>query len=540
MSFSVEVLSGSVQVEPGSTVPGAVTVVNHSSDPVEFEIVLEGLDGEWTAVPVPVFVLAPGASQTERYFLKPPRTPESAAATYPYAVTVRSLETGEMKKIPAVLEVKPFHHLTVDFNPRRIAVAYNRGALVEATVANLGNSEHRVQLFAADQDNLFAFEFESAEHLLGSGQAKKVPLILSATKPSLLSNTRISPFSVSVRSIQTPSVAGVAQGTAEQKALLTPGSFIAFLVFIFMAALWWAFLPRAPRLDAFSVSQSEIIAGEAIVLSWSSQHASYVRLKVGEEEAMRMPQSGQHEVTPREPGTLNIQASAMRDGRESTVSYVRVEVKPPPKAPLPVISRFEVSPRRIRLGEGVLVRFDLSPSVKTAALEPFAATIDPRATSFQVTPTIAGTVTIKLIARNEDGVAVEKSESVTVSDESMAKINRFTISPKSVRDGAGEVVTVSWIFEGAYKAELNAGGVITPLAAATGSQEIVVNQTTKVTVTVWDAQGRSVAQSSTVQARKPDPPAPVDPVPDPAAATSGGTAGAGSGPGPNPPPSTGP
>lgn len=530
MGFQVAVHSGNAQVEPGSTAAVSVEITNTGDQVEDLELIVEGLDAEWTAVPVAAFKVEPGQVQVERYFLKPPRSPESTSGTYPYAVTVRSLETGEAKRIPGLLEVKPFHHLTIDFNPRRTAISYKSSSVLEVTAANLGNSEHRVQLFAADQDNVFGFEFDSDQAVLAPGQQKSASLSVSATQPSLLAGPRLSPFSVSVRSLDMPAVAGTAQGQAEQKALLSPAAFGVALALVLLVGLWAMFLPKTPRLDSLSAVPKTLLVGETATISWTSTDAESVRLWIGDDEPQTMPPDGQYSLTLDKAGPMEIRAAARRDDKESTVSFQRIEVENPPQAPLPVIERFEVTPRSIRLGEGILISYKLSSSVTQATLEPFTATLDTRATTFQVEPSVPGSTTVKLIARNADGKAVERSVSITVRDESMAKIVSFAASPLEFDPALGETVKLSWQLENAGRAELKYGGRVVALDALRGEMELVLSSTTTVRLTAYDTQGKAVTQSITVKAKEPPGPpdnqaAPPAPGTDPQGGPAAGAAG---------------
>src|SRR5688500_16264011 len=95
MSFSAKLESDLISVEAGATVPVSLEVNNKGEAPDRFEVEIEGLDPEWTAVPVPVFSANPGENHSEKIFFKPPRASESLAGNYPFVVKVRSLDTGE-------------------------------------------------------------------------------------------------------------------------------------------------------------------------------------------------------------------------------------------------------------------------------------------------------------------------------------------------------------------------------------------------------------------------------------------------------------
>lgn len=501
----------SAKVEPGSTVACTVTVTNQADKPAEYELSLEGLDGEWTAVPVPVFTVNPGESVTERFFLKPSRSPENAAGSYPYAVQVRCLETGESRRLPGLLEMQAYHHLSVDFNPRRCTIGYKGEASLEVIVANLGNSEHRIQLFAADQDNLFAFEFEGGDQTtLAPGQQKPFILHLTATQPSLLANPRLSPFSVSARSLDQPAVAGSAQGQAQQKALLSPGAALSVLGVFLLIALWWAFLPKPPRMEVFSSSAMEGLVGTSVTVSWSSRDAAYVEVKVGDQPPQRMQASGQMQIPLESAGELSVQGKAIREGRESPVSFLSLLVTETPKAPSPVIEKFDVQPRSVRLGDGIMVSYRLSQSVTQATLEPFPNPVDPRAESLQLTPAVAGPMTLRLIARNSDGKTVQKTIKIEVKDESLASIASFSVSPKEVEPGIPTSIRIAWRLEGATRADLKVGGQVYQVEALTGEQEIVVTGGTSIVLSAYDAKGKPKTQTVQITEKKPAAP-PVDP-----------------------------
>ena len=91
MSFSVRIAADLVSVEAGATVPLGIEIANRSDDQDRFEMEVEGLDPDWTAVPVPTFSADPRDIQTEKVFFKPPRVSESLAGTFPFVIKVRSL-----------------------------------------------------------------------------------------------------------------------------------------------------------------------------------------------------------------------------------------------------------------------------------------------------------------------------------------------------------------------------------------------------------------------------------------------------------------
>ena len=116
MSFSIRLAEDMISVEAGVTVPLGVEIANRDEDQDRYEMEIEGLDPEWTAVPVPTFTVSARENHTEKVFFKPGRVSESVAGNYPFVIRVRSLENGEVRTAQGVLNIKPYHHHSMEVN----------------------------------------------------------------------------------------------------------------------------------------------------------------------------------------------------------------------------------------------------------------------------------------------------------------------------------------------------------------------------------------------------------------------------------------
>src|SRR4051794_31183274 len=103
MSFSIQISSDLISVEAGDNTPVNLQVINRGEEVDRFEVEVEGLDPEWTAIPVPLFSVAAGETQTEKVFFRPGRASESLAGNYPFVIKVRSLNSGETRSSQGVL-----------------------------------------------------------------------------------------------------------------------------------------------------------------------------------------------------------------------------------------------------------------------------------------------------------------------------------------------------------------------------------------------------------------------------------------------------
>ncbi|RYG43803.1 hypothetical protein EON79_16275, partial [bacterium] len=119
MSFRLSLDQDVVPVEPGATAPLTVTVIGDPASADRYELDIEGVDPEWKAIPVPIFVTEPGEVRSEKVFFKPSRASESGAGNYPFVVRVRSLESGESRTAQGILQVTPFYHLSAELSPKK-------------------------------------------------------------------------------------------------------------------------------------------------------------------------------------------------------------------------------------------------------------------------------------------------------------------------------------------------------------------------------------------------------------------------------------
>jgi hypothetical protein len=149
MAIRVRLGQDEVQVEPGGSAQLLAVVRNEGDAPDQVALEVEGVDAEWCAIPIPSFPLAPGEEVQERILIRPPRSTESRAGTYPILVRARSLENGGSGVAQASLTIRPYSMLTLEIAPKRgIVSPLRRRVPYELTLANYGNTEQTVQLHA--------------------------------------------------------------------------------------------------------------------------------------------------------------------------------------------------------------------------------------------------------------------------------------------------------------------------------------------------------------------------------------------------------
>lgn len=506
MSFSVQVTPDMVPLDPGVTTPVSIVVVNKGQEADRFEMEIEGIDPEWKAVPVAVFGVDPGETHVEKAFLKPPRSSESLAGNYPFVVRIRSLITGEQKNVQGVAQVKPYHHLSMEIDPKKGFVSpMRRQNSFDVTLVNLGNTEHTLQLLASDPEEACAYEFDSEQVTIGPGQQKDVELTANPTKSPIFSSGRLIGFSVTGRSIDAPSIATSAQAQLEQRPLLTPTSLAVFVLLALLFGAWLVMMPKTPTV-VLSVDPMQITQGGQVTVNWTAENARQVTIVAdGQTIYQGSDNRGEKTVTLGSVGTITIHAEAQNGDRKAEQTR-QVTVEAPVPIPPPQILSLSASPTRVKLGQPFVMKFSLSENVTVAILQPTGEQIDPALQQQEITPVRAGVIDYTLIAKNANNDVVRKSFRVEVVDESDAQILDFHPDAKVVRMVDGGKVTLNWQVTGAERVELTAGGNQPLDVPLTGSQVFTITAKTTFTLTAIDSKNRRTSRAVTISVEAAPPP----------------------------------
>ncbi len=521
MSFIVRLASDSIGVEAGVTTPLDIEISNRSEATDQYELSVEGIDPEWTAVPVPSFSISAHDIQTQKIFLKPPRSSESLAGNYPFVVKVRSLESGEVRQAQGVLEIRPYHHVSMEILPKKgIYTALRKQNSFRVTIMNLGNSEHTLQLFGSDPEDALTYELESEQVTVAPGQQKEVEVVATPTQAGLLSSPRLHGFQMSGRSVDTPSVSCTAQAQLEQRPVIGPGNLAIALVFLLLVIGWIAFMPKPPTMDSLMLDRTTAAPGDTVELKWRSSNAKSVRITFNDKTIVSAgAPNGSTTYAVDQSGTFS--AVAIRDSASSTQFSQVIAVKAPAMAPAPTVDNFEIKTREIEPGMSFFVTYKTSNAIKVT-LSPSGQVLDPKLESVQVeAPNTAGWIKYMIIAENATGQIVKsRTISVNVVQKPKAVITTFRADPMEVDPLIGKT-TITWQITGATRAELIVDGVTMALDKTEGETTIDVTKTVQVVLVGYDENNMTVKKSATIKMKTEDPP-PDDSHTNPPPTTKGG------------------
>lgn len=540
MSFVVRMNLDTVSVEAGSSVPIAFEVKNEGDARDHYEVVVEGLDQQWVALPTVSLQCEPGQSHVERFFIKPPRESESVAGNHPFVLRVRSLESGEMRTAQGMVEIKPFYHLSLDMTPKRATVSpTDKAADFEVAVMNLGNVEQNLQIFANDLDDQFAYDVSDPQLSLGPGQQRTVNVTATGTKMPVLASSSLSVVTVTARNATVPAVASSTQAQVERRGLVTPGAFFAVLAILALVVGWALTIPKPPSVASFALSKDRVTVGESVTVSWRAGDADSVTLIYGEETKAKLPTIGNFTFTPTAEGDMVVELIAISENRKSEPERLTLGVVAPEVAPDPKIESFRASSREVDTGSVFTLNYELNAAVTYAYIEPLGA-VDPRAKAMQVNaPNDVGETVYTLIARNEDGKEVRDQVRVRFVKNPRTTITTFEVTPLEM-DPSDMRITAKWEITGAVRAVLTVGTQTMEVELPSGTRDFMLTGETPIKLVAFDSEGLQVTREVTVKLKKipNDPPLPGDgsQTPPGTTGTTGGPTGAPTGTTGTPPP----
>jgi hypothetical protein len=531
MSLTASISTDTVIVEPGTTTPLTIDVENTSDATDQIEVGIEGIDGEWIIIPVSIVELKPAEKQTIKVFFKPPRQSESTAGNFPFIARVRSLSSGDQKLAQGILTIKPFHSLALELNPRKGFVTSTKHQnIFTATLMNMGNSEHTIQLSADDPEDSCTYEFDEEQITLGPGHQREVDFLVNPKKRSPFGSARLIGFVVTGRSSETPGVVASSQAQLEVRPFLTPATAIVAAIIMLLGLVLWTTQPKPPMVRLEVIGASKVYVGSKVSVRWVAENATAVKLvaggeTVGENEAPE----GSQTITASLLGTMRIQAVAFRDKRQSDPAVVQIEVIEAPVIPDPKIVAFKPSATRLKKGEKFTLEYKFNNAVVKAKLQPQNTELDLNVNTLVVEPYQLGMNEYTITAENSAKKVVKQTFKVEVYEPCLAKIIKFDVQPLQVDEEDGKV-TMSWQVDGASRVEFSYTGGSSYKLDPSGTTEIPISAKTTFSIKAFDSNGKSVTKSITVNYKKKPAPdtnspdvIPNDPVPP--TSTTGTSAG---------------
>ncbi|MBN2394157.1 MAG: protein kinase [Anaerolineae bacterium] len=246
-------------VEPGSTLPVPVTVLNQSPVVDHVRITVEGIPEAWVSLPAETMLLQ-GEQATVTLTIHPPRDPRSRAGAY--ALTVHAASASDpalVATVPAALTVQAFQQFQSQLHPQRLRSNHD----ARVTVENHGNIALALNLCWRDQANEIDFAPPTARLTIPPGAPAEAVFRARSRRRRLIGGETISPFTVEVTPDQ--GAAQIHNGTVTSRArfplwVLTLLSVFCIVLTIAGTVLYNQFIKERDKRDEATVAAAAAAA----------------------------------------------------------------------------------------------------------------------------------------------------------------------------------------------------------------------------------------------------------------------------------------
>lgn len=286
--LTVEVASRALALDAGQTATLDLTLINGGYKALTFQIAVEGLDPTWVAITPAQLEVPARQRSTVTIAVSPPHHPSTLAGTQTATVTVSTPDQPDWKhQSRFTVTLNPYADFAVSaIVPRTQSIHYTQPfAPASLEIANRGNTTVAYRLSGEDERYACRYEFKlpdeslyqprQAELRLAPGASGKVAVrVTPMTRYRFGWGARRHVYTVSVAPQGGVQLPRAVLGEVREQPLI--GSLAIAAATIVLAAL--LVLALRPSISAFTVSPTQIVAGQEVTFTWSASPLANLRI----------------------------------------------------------------------------------------------------------------------------------------------------------------------------------------------------------------------------------------------------------------------
>lgn len=355
--FYVDIVLPETGVPPGSHKSVEINLTNTSTEDQRYAVSITGLPHGWGRVNRPTLQVPAGETAQILLNVKPPRRSDSKPGEYPITVIIAHDDDPD-KQIEAygLIEILPYNAFAMALLSKRVT-AYDRLGVV---LFNQGSAPLPITLTAKSEADALRFDFPKTQITLNAGERIEVKGEIHPKKRLLMGKPRDYKFDLIVQSNDDAHFLAALRGKyiAEPSfpawAVYAMGGLAISVIALLLFGLYLILQIdlKTPQILDFSAEQTQVSAGDPVLLNWQGEDVNYYSLAINGEAIYQELPSDQQTVTldsaDYDEDVLNITLSAHR-GEKFDVADVRVSLVP------------RITPRVFEVMPEVLVRNVIMP-----------------------------------------------------------------------------------------------------------------------------------------------------------------------------------
>ncbi len=347
-------------------------VINGGQYVASFQIVVQGVPGEWVQI-TPRFVnLNESQRALVRVSITPPREPTSTAGTHALNIVVTSPNYPRQRCVtPIELTIQPYYEfMASNLTPRQQHIRWrDHKGIVHLPIYNNSNCTADFSVMAIDEENGCTFDFEVDENVrhtrqtsvsIDAGETCNLPIEITPNRQPIISiRNKHYHYTTNVQVTGQPVSPQTLSGTTINHPLL---GWLAVLLSVLLVVMGLFFLVQ-PRINSFQVAASKdvIELGDTTNLEWSvSPFATRLSISNVDKEITR---SMNHiTVAPDRSTTYELVSGNWISGMLGMDYTKRVTVLVVP--PSPNIAVFDIDKKEVDKGNPIKIRWSVTDTDK--------------------------------------------------------------------------------------------------------------------------------------------------------------------------------
>lgn len=419
LGFRVSLERSEFDVWPASSSSVEIAITNSTQEDTQFQVVATGLPDTWAKINRPQLLIDGLDTSYVLLNVKPTRRTDLPPKKYLVAIKVSPVDEPEkFIELALTVNLKGFSGFGVALSPENIGTEDE----LHLYLLNQGNEPLALTVSGQDKSGTLAFDLPTGTVQLAAGQRSQIKGKVQPQKRPLIGKAVVQPFALVVKAQTNSAYVAAVPGKVRIEPSLSTwmlASIGGIVASILLVALVLLSQTPDPKIDTFSISETQVAQGTPIALNWEASDVQSFDIEINGQVAVSNL-SGEATAytldTTDYDNEINIALVAKNgDQRVKTQGDVDIYV------PVTVID-VSIQPDEIKryMIQSVVVSWELNGSVVTRLsvsetfsgnppLEPDYEAID----SETLTGIPLGDFTITLFAEDEIGTTYEEVITVT-------------------------------------------------------------------------------------------------------------------------------
>lgn len=294
-TFQVELDGPDMAVTPGTHVPAILKIRNNSTTPQRVSIQVDGVPKEWLRVERHELEIAPDEKAQVNINFKPQRRPETKPGDYNVTVTVSS-EYNPPVEISTRLQIQQFSGYGVAMGSPFLSEKQP----FKMYVHNQGNGPLNLRFYGVSHGLPLEFNLQPANLTLGPGERQTIGGNIQLLQPKWFGKSQSFSYDIVSQSLDAAGFRAPISGHFQASPILPVWAPIAAIsalgaIGLLLIALVLSLLnnsddkagdsipPNAPTILAFMLNTQNPTLNTPLMLSWQTENAASVELKIQRE-----------------------------------------------------------------------------------------------------------------------------------------------------------------------------------------------------------------------------------------------------------------